>query len=172
MKWGARAALVAALVISAAALSLIALVVVSSHGGYRAVSMDTGSMAPMIKPGDLAVIKKTAVDDIRPGDVITFQAPIENRPIVTHRVVSVTHNGGVITIQTKGDANQSPDPWTVQYAGTTGWKVVHVLHGFGSALTFLHGGGGHLVVGLLIFFVTLAILAGGRAPAAPEKVPA
>ncbi len=40
---------------------------------------------------------------------------------MTHRIVSIETNANGKQFVTKGDANQSPDPWRVPATGT-GWK--------------------------------------------------
>jgi signal peptidase len=85
--------------------------------------MLTGSMAPLINPGDVVVSVATPVSELRSGDVITYGIPVEDRRIETHRVIELTRNeNGTTTIRTKGDANNGPDPWTATVQGET----VHV----------------------------------------------
>jgi signal peptidase I len=160
--WLQRIAVVVAVAISVAVAASVVAVVVGTHDGYQAVAMQTGSMAPAIEPGDLAIIRRTEPSAIRVGDAITFQAPISGSPIVTHRVVSVDHSPAGPSFHTKGDANQSPDPWIVHYA-TSGWTVTRVLRGVGAAFDFLSGNGGRMLTGILVFVLVFALV---TAPAA------
>jgi signal peptidase len=169
--WSQRLAFLAALAVGALALAVLAVTAVGTHQGYRAVSMDTGSMAPVITPGDLVVIQRMPVRAVRPGDVITFQAPVDARPTVTHRVVSVTTGAGLTTFATKGDANGSADPWTIHYDGGQAWRMVRVLPGLGSAIAFLNGIGGRLLVGALTFSVCLGILSFNGSRRDPSRTP-
>jgi signal peptidase len=160
--WLQRVAAVVAVLITAVVAVSLAIVLVGVHNGYQAVAMQTGSMAPAIKPGDLAILHQTDPRDIRAGDAITFVAPVNGSPMVTHRVVSIDNGPAGPTFHTKGDANQSPDPWVVHYSNT-GWKVTTVLGGVGAFFDFISGAGGRVVVAALVFVLVFALV---TAPAA------
>ena len=88
--------------------------------GYQTSTMLTGSMSPLINPGDVVVTRPVPVDEIRPGDIITYSIPVEDRRIETHRVTAVTMNpDGATAVQTKGDANNGVDPWVATINGTS-----------------------------------------------------
>jgi signal peptidase len=70
------------------------------------------SMEPNIPMGSIVVSHpKTAPDEIRVGDVITFAVPDvgEEEILVTHRVVEVIGKGGELRFRTQGDAVDDPD---------------------------------------------------------------
>jgi signal peptidase len=77
--------------------------------GYRMYIVHTGSMEPTLKIGTL-VVTKPATLGYGPGDVITFRHSDVSSDVVTHRVYFIDRSG----ITTKGDANQTPDPWTIR----------------------------------------------------------
>ena len=136
-------------IVAAVALAL-------GHRGYRAYAMQTASMAPHIKPGDLVVVRAVSPYEIHPGDVISFQSPLA--PIqVTHRVekVDYTSTGPVFT--TKGDANGNNDPWLLRYQGS-GWEVTSVIPHVAGWLARLTGSGGRIVIAAVLFLVVLIIL--------------
>lgn len=89
--------------------------------GYRAYVVHTGSMSPAYRPGDL-VIDRPASPSYRPGDVITFRHSDRTTDVVTHRVVSISAAG----ITTKGDANATPDAWTIRPSQVQGRTVLSV----------------------------------------------
>src|SRR6476659_6643659 len=73
--------------------------------GYRTLTMLTGSMAPQINPGDVTIVTPINTADITPGMIITYHIPVGDHALISHRVLSVTHDAaGAVTIQTKGDA--------------------------------------------------------------------
>ncbi len=74
--------------------------------GYKPMSVLTGSMMPLIKPGDLILVKDAEPSDIKIGDVITYWM---NDILVTHRVIEVINSGGEPVFRTKGDANKLED---------------------------------------------------------------
>lgn len=96
--------------------------------GYRTMTMLTGSMAPDINPGDVTIVTPIRVSEVTPGMVITYHRPIEDHSLVTHRVVWVKKAAdGIVTVQTKGDANKANDPWTATLDGDTAYQVRGVV---------------------------------------------
>ena len=70
----------------------------------------TDSMYPQIQSGDLIICNKVNTSDIKEGDVISFFDPSGNgTSVVTHRVVGITEEDGVLAFKTKGDANNAED---------------------------------------------------------------
>jgi signal peptidase len=128
--------------------------------GYRTATMLTGSMEPGIMPGDVVVTVPKPAGEIAVGDVISYQIPIEDHRVETHRVTKVIHHrDGTIAVQTKGDANDNVDPWTATLQQDTVWEMKAVVPKLGSAIrvlrspAFQHGIfwvalGGLLVVGV------------------------
>ncbi|MCW2742006.1 MAG: uncharacterized protein JWR45_2428 [Blastococcus sp.] len=111
-----------------AVLAFLGLAVGPHVFGYRTMTMLTGSMAPEIEPGDVTVVTPIAVSEVTAGMVITYHRPIEDHSLVTHRVVSVqTAPDGTVTVQTKGDANDTADPWTATLEGDTAYRVRAVI---------------------------------------------
>jgi signal peptidase len=106
--------------------------------GYRTMTMLTGSMAPAINPGDVVISTPLAVSDVTEGMIISYHIPIDDHRVVTHRVTDVTHApDGTVTVHTRGDANDAPDPWTAVLQGDTAYQVQAVIPELGSLLTTL-----------------------------------
>ena len=105
--------------------------------GYRTSTMLTGSMAPGIEPGDVVVTVPKPATDLEVGDVITYQIPVEDHRVETHRVTEVKHQGGEVVFRTKGDANDNDDPWTATVQGDTVWQVRGVVPEAGNAIRVL-----------------------------------
>jgi signal peptidase len=132
----ARAAVNLLLVL--AVLTLLALAVGPRVLPYRTTTMLTGSMAPLINPGDVAVITAEPVADVAVGQVLQIQAPTPDHRVVTHRVTAVVRGAdGSVSIRTKGDANQGEDPWLAKLNGSTAWQVRGVVPHLGSAIRAL-----------------------------------
>lgn len=74
--------------------------------GVRPLIFTSGSMAPAIPAGSLALAKVTDADDLEVGDVVTV--PLRGS-FVTHRIVSVTHAPGKATLILRGDGNKTVD---------------------------------------------------------------
>src|SRR5215218_1655293 len=121
-----------------AVLAFLGLAVGPHVFGYRTMTMLTGSMAPEIEPGDVTVVTPISMSEVTEGMVITYHRPIEDHSLVTHRVVSVqTGSDGTTTVQTKGDANDTVDPWTATLQGDTAYQVRAVVPELGHLIQAL-----------------------------------
>jgi signal peptidase len=105
--------------------------------GYQTTTMLTGSMAPLINPGDVVVTAPIHSSDLRAGDIITYSIPVEDRRVVTHRVTEVLTGAGTTSVRTKGDANAGADPWTAQLQGDTVYRQVAVIPHLGDVIRTL-----------------------------------
>lgn len=76
--------------------------VISDLIGYRNFTILTGSMEPVIKPGDIVIIKKVNPAKIKENDIITYKL---DATYITHRVIKIK-DGNFIT---KGDNNNIED---------------------------------------------------------------
>ena len=122
----------------AAVLVFLGLAVGPHLFGYRTMTMLTGSMAPLINPGDVTVVTPLAANAVKPGMIISYHIPVDDHRVVSHRVVDVTQSpAGAITVQTKGDANPGNDPWTATLQGNTAYQVRGVVPALGTAIRFL-----------------------------------
>jgi signal peptidase len=88
--------------------------------GGRTFAVLSGSMEPTLRVGDLVLEKKVAAPDIHVGDIVTFRSPDDAGKLITHRVRRVVIADGTVKVTTKGDANLSPERWTVPADGTVG----------------------------------------------------
>jgi hypothetical protein len=61
------------------------------------------SMLPLVQPGDLIQVRRCAIEDVRPGDLVLF---IRLRRLFAHRVVA--RSGASLLAQ--GDTLHDPDP--------------------------------------------------------------
>lgn len=121
-----------------AAGALFALLVLLPHTGlYRTAVPLSGSMEPTFAPGDLLLLRPEPLSSVRVGQVITYTIPIGDHHLETHRVVRVLRGGDEPVVQTKGDANARPDPWTAVLHGGTVWQVDRVVPHVGAALLWL-----------------------------------
>jgi signal peptidase len=105
--------------------------------GGSAMTVLTQSMEPGLPPGTLVVIRPTPVDDIRVGDVITYQISSGEAAVVSHRVISKTYADGELTFVTQGDNNDAPDPEPVKPVQIRGalWYSLPLLGWVNNVLT-------------------------------------
>ena len=84
----------------------------------------TGSMEPVIKPGDIVLVKKIAGEEAMVGDVLQFYEP-EEKLNITHRVMAINQEGTKL-LETKGDNNEFPDSDPVTMEQVKG-KVIGII---------------------------------------------
>jgi signal peptidase I len=105
---------------------------------YRTMTMLTGSMSPVIDPGDVTIVTPLPVDEVEVGMIIAYHIPIDDHHLVSHRVVGVDEAAdGSITLQTKGDANDAVDPWQATLQGDTAYQVRAVIPALGRVIEAL-----------------------------------
>ncbi len=91
----------------------------ASLSGYQSFKVLSGSMEPAINTGDLVVDQRISPPDARVGDVITFREPGSSR-LITHRVVGMRLEHGWARMRTRGDANNTPERWSIRADGEIG----------------------------------------------------
>jgi len=79
--------------------------------GYYSSVIMSGSMEPAIPVGSIVVVKRVNPDDVKVSDIIVFQRSDSK---TLHRVIDKIVENDSYYFKTKGDANEDPDPWTVQ----------------------------------------------------------
>jgi signal peptidase len=121
--------------LSAAALLLMlalaaAVIVVPAMTKSVPMTVLTSSMEPKLPPGTLLIVKPVDVNDIRVGDVITYQIRSGEPDVITHRVIAVTTSTtGERLFTLQGDNNGSPDPdpiRAVQVQGRLWYSVPYI----------------------------------------------
>ena len=110
-----------AIAITAAAIALATTAGVWLATGGRWMVVATPSMGEAAPVGTLLWVEPVRFDSLRPGQFISFRAPIPGRPSYSHRVYAVHPDG---TVSTKGDINGTPDPWLLHRADVSGAVVL------------------------------------------------
>jgi signal peptidase I len=85
--------------------------------GFEVFAIRSGSMAPAIPVGALAIVERRA-DSPHTGESVAFR--VANGVVVTHRVVQVVPMDAGVFLRTKGDANRTADPNLVPAAAVIG----------------------------------------------------
>ncbi|MCJ1714654.1 signal peptidase I [Curtobacterium sp. VKM Ac-2922] len=107
----------------------VVLIVVPKASGSTPLTVLTQSMEPSLPPGTLLVVRPTPIDDIRVGDVMTYQIVSGQSAVISHRVVSIASSSdGSRTFVVKGDANARADApvAAVQVRGVVWYSVPRV----------------------------------------------
>ena len=107
----------------------------------------SGSMRPTIYEGSVAFVTR-GVTNINKGDVITFIRPDDFKQNVTHRVADIEEIDGKPMYKTKGDANNTVDPWEVRPEAVWG-KVAFNIPLIGYVVEFAKTRAGVLVIVVL-----------------------
>ncbi len=116
---GIMAAAAAGVLFGAVLVVLVAL----GFLGYRALAVQSDSMAPALRAGDLIVSRPVPITRANVGDIVVFEEGERIRLAVAHRVVAYTdlvvnvqdsRTGETTTrrtrvLRTQGDANPQPD---------------------------------------------------------------
>jgi signal peptidase len=122
------------------------------------MTMLTGSMAPLINPGDVVVTMPVPAGNIRVGDIITYHIPVEDQRVETHRVTEViTNPDGSTAVKTKGDANNGVDPWTATISGATVDRHVATIPHLGAAIRAVRQ---PIVLNMLMYGVPAVLVIG------------
>ena len=101
--------------------------------GNDIMVVTSDSMVPALMPHDLIIVESTDIDDIKEGDIITFDSHMQGIGIIAHRAIAIENDDGQIGIDTKGDNVEDPDPWTVHDEDLRG-VVIEVIPSMGILL--------------------------------------
>ena len=140
----------------------VTVAVVISFGtliGLRSLVIVSGSMEPLLRPGDLLVDRMISPRDIRIGDVVTFRDPTDPTALITHRVRDVHIDGDTYAVTTKGDASNALQHWTIRADGRLG-RVLLRIPAIGRPIFWgrsRFGAVGLLVVPALLLAISLLV---------------
>jgi signal peptidase len=74
--------------------------------GVRTFLIRGGSMQPILKAGDVVIVKPCDPENIQIGDIILFN---NSEKWIMHRVIDIKRSSGALEFTTKGDANKIAD---------------------------------------------------------------
>lgn len=125
--------------------------------GLMPMSVQTDSMSPTFKSGDMIIVKQTDLYDLKVDDVITFYTIIDsNRVKNSHRIVEIKEEDGVRSFITRGDNNSIDDEIPVYASDIIGRWTGFKLAGGGKVLDFLRSKTGFfvcIVIPMALFFI-------------------
>ena len=114
--WAAFAVSTLSRVVLGALALLLAASVLPVLVGWQSSVVMSGSMAPALSPGDVAVVRPVDVDALTPGQVLLVDDPDLPGQLRLHRLVAVEAGG----LQLRGDANPTADGTLVDPAAVHG----------------------------------------------------
>jgi signal peptidase len=144
-------AMLAAIAVAALMPALLPLV------GYRTFVVQSGSMSPALKTGDVIVSRLVAPSSIRAKEIVTLSQGGGADVPITHRVVEMSRQGDRYSILTKGDRNTVVEKWSVREGGEIP-RVVFRVPKLGFAVAGVSTPGARfLLAGAFFVLATVAI---------------
>lgn len=148
-------AVVAVSVAVAAALVLVLL-------GYRPLVVRSGSMIPTYQVGDIVLVEQIPARDLEDGEVVSLEYYPEFGESMTHRVRSAEVVDGSVQVETRGDANDTSENWSVPADAYVG-RVVARIPAIGAPATMVRNAAGPaLIAVVLVALIVVAVLRGQR----------
>ncbi len=116
------------LILAIAVMTTAMLTYLAPHFGWRLDVVTSGSMEPELKTGSLVMTRPVSPQEVVVGDIIVFSpnGVTLGETGVIHRVIGIKE-ASPLYFKTKGDANDSPDPFMVPARNLVGriWFKVH-----------------------------------------------
>ncbi|MGN6475546.1 MAG: signal peptidase I [Mycobacteriales bacterium] len=142
----------------------------TQHLGFAPVL--SPSMEPAFHPGDLVITKPEPASDITVGQVVALPIPGSPGQHYVHRIISVTTKDGRPLVQTRGDANPTPEQFKLRINSPTVPRVVAVIPYLGRVSVLLQHTKTRLaVMAITVVAILLAawrLLSGAGARREPE----
>ena len=110
------------------------------------------SMEPTLQKNDVVIVQKCEPTQLQKGNIITFK---QDERIISHRIIDITEERGIIKFKTKGDNNEIADPDQVE-AGQVYGKVLYNIGGVGKIINYIQNVSGF--INIAIFAVIVYIL--------------
>jgi len=114
--------------IAGAVISVFLFVVVASQFGWYFNVVMTKSMEPAFSPGGMIITRPVAMENINVGDPILFKklGIGEREALICHRVIDIKEIDRELYFQTKGDAQERPDPDLVSSQNFLGKTIFYI----------------------------------------------
>lgn len=142
-------------IISTIALVLVVFLAVIIAGpriiGWQPYEVLSGSMEPTYHVGSVIYVRKTAPQEIKVNDPITFYLE-DGTTVVTHRAVKIDTQAQLF--YTKGDANNVQDGGATPYSRVIGKPMLSIPK-LGYATAFINTKQGLIIVATLFICMTI-----------------
>jgi signal peptidase len=161
--WSRQVIRVVAVALAVITIPTAMLVVSAWLTGRSLQIVESGSMAPTMPVGSLAVVRPARASEVQVGDIVVFDEAGRGRQ-VSHRVMAI--DSASVTegpnFTTRGDANATDDPEAVPATAVRG-VVQHHVPGLGGWLGALRWPlGPVLLVGLPLALLVADLVLGAR----------
>ncbi|MFL6161391.1 MAG: LamG-like jellyroll fold domain-containing protein [Jatrophihabitantaceae bacterium] len=138
-------------------LGLLLASLIPAIAGWHPSVVLTGSMQPLVRPGDVVVARPVHAEQFRPGQVLLVDDPDRPGRLRLHRLARTTDDGHLVL---RGDANPAEDSSPVSPAAVHGVAALRVP-GIGLPMLWARQGRYGAVAGLAALLgglVSLALL--------------
>ncbi len=112
------------LALAVAGLGLLGFVMVP-YFGNTAVIVRSNSMKPVLRAGDVIVVRPRA-EGYEVGDIVAYESPNNEKLTVIHRVIDRSSTTSGFEYVTRGDAIEEVDPYLVQDRQVSGKQMLVV----------------------------------------------
>jgi signal peptidase I len=160
-----------AVAITLAALGLTLLVRGLPLTGRTTLVVAGPSMAPAIGVGSAIVLEPTDPARLAVGDIVSLRVG-PTRAIFTHRIVRLIARDGAVWLETRGDANATPDPAIVPASDVIGRVVVAIPYAGYLVALASQPSGAILILAVGLLLLLAASLLDARGSAAASLQPA
>lgn len=147
------------LVAAIVCVGVVALAVSVLSGRLELLPVLSGSMAPKMPTGSLAIAVVAPLAALRVGRVAVFHPPGQPKIIYLHRVIWLAHHAGHVLVRTKGDANPVPDPWTLVLRGRSIFIVRGAIPDAGWVALWVHSSQGRAVILMVAGLLAMLLVA-------------
>ena len=111
------------------------------------------SMEPTLAINDVVVVQKCEPSQFQKNDIITFE---QDGRIISHRILDITEERGIIKFETKGDNNKIPDPEKVEVGQVYG-RVLFSIKKVGKAIGYIQNLRGFINVAIFTIIVFILV---------------
>jgi len=137
------------------ALTIVSPNSVHSFFGYRFYIVSSESMKSVFDVGDCVIIKSvSSAEEISIGSDITFVS-VRDGKTITHRVIGIVEEDGLVEFVTKGVDVSTADTFTVPFSNVIGVRIA-TARALGQAITFFR-----TPFGLIVFIGIVGLFAFG-----------
>lgn len=127
--------------------------------GGRSMVVQSGSMTPVIRTGDVIVVDPVSPAEAEVGEIVTFKDPEGSGRLLVHRVRAIVPEGEQLAFTTQGDANTNQERWKIPRDGTIG-TVAYRIPALGFAVSWIGtpaGRIGLIIVPALVLAISLLV---------------
>lgn len=101
---------------------------IMKYVGIKPYVIASNSMKGKLEVGDVVIVKRTAVKDLKTWDIITFyrETTEGKKVLVTHYLADVVKNGDDVILKTKSNIATAWDNWDVTESDLVGKTVLRI----------------------------------------------